>query len=120
MSSPASLRGLLRTILRTHKRMLPAEMRSLGDKYVRKEFQDMKAVTDAQQLLKFQNAWHSYLRDLHTPNLDQKIGRDLDVEVLQSMSDDQKTKLVDMRSSSLPRDEDGKLLPNFTPSGGKS
>ena len=80
----------------------------------------MKAVTDAQQLLKFQNAWHSYLRDLHTPNLDQKIGRDLDVEVLQSMSDDQKTKLVDMRSSSLPRDEDGKLLPNFTPSGGKS
>ena len=46
MSTKASTLSLYRSILRTHSKSLPHEMRSLGDAYVKSEFRLHKNVTN--------------------------------------------------------------------------
>ena len=83
-------------------------MRSLGDQYVRKEFADMRDVTQPEVLERFRGEWEKYLQQLEAAPADD-LGADLDAEILGTMSDDQKAKLVDMRASSRRlREEDGK------------
>ena len=53
--------SLYRGILRAHKSHLPAEMRSLGDTYVKSEFKLHKNVGNASQLEQFFTAWEDYL-----------------------------------------------------------
>ena len=96
---------LLRQILRAHRTKLPPNMRSLGDQYVRKEFADMRDVTKPEVLERFRGEWEKYLQQLETAPADD-LGADLDAEILGTMSDDQKAKLVDMRSSSRKLRED--------------
>ena len=106
--SPESMRQLLRQILRAHRTKLPPNMRSLGDQYVRKEFAEMRDVTKPEVLERFRDEWEKYLQQLETAPADD-LGADLDAEILGTMSDDQKAKLVDMRASSRKlREEDGK------------
>ena len=103
-----SMRQLLRQILRAHRTKLPPNMRSLGDQYVRKEFAEMRDVTKPEVLERFRDEWEKYLQQLETAPADD-LGADLDAEILGTMSDDQKAKLVDMRASSRKlREEDGK------------
>ena len=105
---PESMRQLLRQILRAHRTKLPPNMRSLGDQYVRKEFADMRDVTKPDVLERFRGEWEKYLQQLEAAPADD-LGADLDAEILGTMSDDQKAKLVDMRASSRKlREEDGK------------
>ena len=102
------MRQLLRQILRAHRTKLPPNMRSLGDQYVRKEFAEMRDVTKPEVLERFHGEWEKYLQQLEAAPADD-LGADLDAEILGTMSDDQKAKLVDMRASSIKlREEDGK------------
>ena len=101
------MRQLLRQILRAHRTKLPQNMRSLGDQYVRKEFAEMRDVTKPEVLERFRGEWEKYLQQLETAPADD-LGADLDAEILGTMSDDQKAKLVDMRASSRKLREDGK------------
>ena len=55
--------SLYRGILRAHRKM-PAEMRSLGDTYVRSEFKLHKSVTNEAQLNAFFSAWEEYLNQM--------------------------------------------------------
>jgi len=108
LNLPESMRQLLRQILRAHRTKLPPNMRSLGDQYVRKEFAEMRDVTKPEVLERFRGEWEKYLQQLETAPADD-LGADLDAEILGTMSDDQKAKLVDMRASSRKlREEDGK------------
>jgi hypothetical protein len=56
--------SLYRGILRAHNRHLPAEMRSLGDAYVKSEFKLHKLVTKTTQLDEFFVAWEEYLNQI--------------------------------------------------------
>ncbi|KAJ1948294.1 hypothetical protein EC988_005238, partial [Linderina pennispora] len=51
---------LYRSILRVH-RLLPKEMRFVGDQYVRAEFRSHQTVTDKRYLEPFFAQWTSYL-----------------------------------------------------------
>mmetsp|Transcript_13085 Transcript_13085/g.26120 ORF Transcript_13085/g.26120 Transcript_13085/m.26120 type:complete len:130 (+) Transcript_13085:76-465(+) len=62
--SRSQVLSLYRSILRLHARELPAEMRSLGDSYVRSEFQLHKSVTDASGLAGFFRGWEDYRRQM--------------------------------------------------------
>ncbi|CAJ1953324.1 unnamed protein product [Cylindrotheca closterium] len=56
--------SLYRAILRAHKDNLPAEMRSLGDAYVKSEFKLHKTVEKTVQLDAFFTAWEEYLNQV--------------------------------------------------------
>lgn len=66
-SSIHSLFGLFRQLLRAHRKCLPAEMRELGDQYVRNEFSTMlrrvPTPTDGQWKT-FVHEWNNYLNML--------------------------------------------------------
>lgn len=66
---PARGRGaalsLYRAILKAHKGYLPAEMRSLGNAYVKSEFKLHKNVENTSQLDSFVTAWEEYLNQMH-------------------------------------------------------
>ena len=64
MNSRPTALSLYRSILRTHARSLPTEMRSLGDAYVKSEFRLHKDVKDEAQLEKFFGGWGDYLRHI--------------------------------------------------------
>eukprot|EP00808_Paulinella_micropora_P021628 g1661.t1 len=72
---------LYRGILRSHRARLPADMRALGDRYVRQEF---KAHKDAapEHLRKFFPEWLAYLEALQEASPDelQNIGKDMSQE----------------------------------------
>lgn len=53
--------SLYKGILKAHKDHLPAEMRSLGDAYVKSEFKLHKNVENGAQLDSFFTAWKDYL-----------------------------------------------------------
>mmetsp|Transcript_28090 Transcript_28090/g.68403 ORF Transcript_28090/g.68403 Transcript_28090/m.68403 type:complete len:119 (-) Transcript_28090:1832-2188(-) len=57
--------SLYRAILKAHKGNLPAEMRSLGDAYVKSEFKLHKNVESTAQLDSFFSAWEDYLNQIH-------------------------------------------------------
>ena len=64
MSTKASTLSLYRSILRTHSKSLPIEMRSLGDAYVKSEFRLHKDVTNDVQLKDFFSEWKKYLKHI--------------------------------------------------------
>ena len=56
--------SLYRGILKAHRGHLPAEMRSLGDAYVKSEFKLHKNVENDAQLDSFFVAWEDYLAQI--------------------------------------------------------
>jgi hypothetical protein len=52
---------LYRSLLKAHSKYLPAEMRSLGDAYVKAEFRMHKNVTNQDHLSRFYEEWYKYL-----------------------------------------------------------
>uniref|UniRef100_A0A7S2UH10 Succinate dehydrogenase assembly factor 3 n=1 Tax=Attheya septentrionalis TaxID=420275 RepID=A0A7S2UH10_9STRA len=56
--------SLYKSLLRAHANYLPAEMRSLGDAYVKAEFRLHKPVTEAAQLEGFYDGWTQYLQQI--------------------------------------------------------
>lgn len=61
MTSNSKALSLYRSLLKAHSKYLPAEMKSLGDAYVKSEFRLHKKVTNQDQLSRFFTEWNMYL-----------------------------------------------------------
>jgi hypothetical protein len=55
---------LYRRLLRGHRKFLPADMRSLGDAYVKDEFRRHQKVDQPLQIVGFISQWVAYLNEL--------------------------------------------------------
>ncbi|KAF3986832.1 hypothetical protein FT663_01569 [Candidozyma haemuli var. vulneris] len=55
---------LYRSILRAHRTKLPAELRFLGDEYVKAEFKAHKSTDNALHIVGFLTQWQDYLRSI--------------------------------------------------------
>ena len=86
---------LYRLILKEHRNKLPREMRTLGDTYVRAEFQQHKTA-QPEQLKMFFTAWENYLELLKRQ--EGTYGRALDEDTASKLNDDQRSKLNDLKS----------------------
>lgn len=86
---------LYRTILRLHKAKLPAEMRKLGDAYVREEFKRHKAAKP-KFLGSFYAEWTAYVEQLDKAPA-HNIGRGLTEADMAALSDEQRGQLNVLR-----------------------
>eukprot|EP00170_Pyropia_yezoensis_P006536 contig_26663_g6557 len=89
--------NLYRSLLRIHAAVLPAPQRALGDRYVREEFKAHKDVPPAQAdafVKTWQEYWVHLARSRGGP-----IGRDLDEDTTQALSEDQVAKLDDLAAA---------------------
>ncbi|KAI5292634.1 acetate non-utilizing protein 9 [Ascosphaera acerosa] len=84
---------LYRRILRTHRRKLPAEMRLLGDQYVRSEFRLHKSIDNPVHIVGFLTEWQVYAQKLEGDTWrDEKI----DEGFLEHLSDQQIGQLYEL------------------------
>jgi hypothetical protein len=104
--------SLYKSLLRAHANYLPAEMRSLGDAYVKAEFRLHKPVTDAAQLEGFYDGWTQYLQQILQTGrareaqsagaLDDstqfRFGKDLALGKDMSLTEEQLTQLENLRN----------------------
>ncbi len=96
--------GLYRTILKQHRRALPAEMRKLGDAYASEEWHRHKAAS-AEHLQPFFREWVRYLEVLSAaPAHDSEavesapLGAALTEEELAAMSAEQRQQLAKLKA----------------------
>jgi hypothetical protein len=80
-------------------RLLPVNLRLLGDSYVKSEFRLHKNVSLQKEKDQFFSAWEGYLQDLTLR--ESQVGRDLKYTELMSLNEEQKKKLIEMKESSL-------------------
>ncbi|KAI9502776.1 hypothetical protein GGI25_005857 [Coemansia spiralis] len=109
---------LYRHILRVH-RLLPQEMRFVGDQYVRAEFRNHKTVTDKQYLEPFFSQWTSYLthmkqqtkQNVSTGRTSTKaggswdVGKHLDRDIIESLEDDKAEQLLELHRTTFGADD---------------
>ncbi|KAJ2747952.1 hypothetical protein GGI20_000039 [Coemansia sp. BCRC 34301] len=103
---------LYRSILRTH-RLLPREMRFVGDQYVRSEFRSHRAVSDRRFLEPFFAQWTSYLNLLQEQTgrksvdggMATNIGKHLDPRVADMLEDDKAKQLLELHQASVGLDK---------------
>ena len=88
---------LYRNILREHRNRLPATMRALGDDYIKKEFRLHKAAKE-EHVKVFMSSWTSYLTTLRRQQ--GRFGMDMDTNIINSLGDEQKSKLDGLREES--------------------
>jgi len=88
---------LYRGILRAH-RLLPLEMRSLGDNYVRAEFRRHREVTNKVHIIGFLSQWKVYLDGLPSAPGEAAAfkGRKLDTTAFEKMSGEQLGQLYEL------------------------
>lgn len=86
---------LYRAILRSHRQKLPADIRSLGDAYVRNEFHLHKKVSSDEHLKMFLTAWEKYLAQLESRV--GSFGKDLNDSERVHLSSEQHEKLSQLR-----------------------
>lgn len=95
---------LYRRLLRIH-RILPVEMRSLGDTYVKDEFRRCRSIDNPIQIIGFLSQWKLYLdnlQDTHqastNSNSDRsvKIGKKLPEDLLDKLSPEQVGQLFEL------------------------
>ncbi|KAF9647333.1 ACN9-domain-containing protein [Thelephora ganbajun] len=87
---------LYRALLRAH-RVLPSEMRSLGDDYVKSEFRKHKDVTNPVYIMGFLTQWKIYLDQLPaSPGARVYRGKKLDPTVFEKMSSEQLAQLYEV------------------------
>ena len=99
-------RGLLlfRAILREHRLRLPTAMRNLGNSYVKNEFKLHKNAKQ-EHLPPFFEAWEKYLVMLRS-RVGQTIGIDLSDDTKASLSEDQKSKLRELKDEAVKAAKD--------------
>jgi Complex1_LYR-like len=90
--------ALYRSILKEHKIRLPPAMRKLGDEYIRSEFRAHKTAKP-EQVQKFMVGWTDYLTKLRLQK--GKFGANLSDNVKNSLSEEQKKKLADLKKETL-------------------
>ena len=92
---------LYRRILRIH-RLLPTNIRYVGDKYVAQEFRQHKYVKEAKYLNQFFQQWNSYLGQLEGQitmsqiTTEKKFGTKLSESIIRKLDDDKATQLLDL------------------------
>lgn len=74
---------LYRRLLRAHRKYLPAEMRMLGDEYIKAEFRAHRKVDNAQHLIGFLTEWQLYAQKIEG---DAWVGEKLDPEKVAKMN----------------------------------
>ena len=99
MPTPLSLRremaSIYRQILRTHRKQLPAEMRQLGDTYVRDEFKRHLSAEE-KHLQPFVREWKLYLANMRLQPI-LGIGKNLAPDELLDLSEEQRDQLHKLR-----------------------
>ncbi|KAJ7664489.1 hypothetical protein DFH06DRAFT_986061 [Mycena polygramma] len=87
---------LFRRILRTH-RHLPADLRFMGDGYVKAEFRRHKTVSNPVHIIGFLSQWKGYHDDLpRGPDAKEFKGKRLDPTVYEKMSPEQIGQLYEL------------------------
>ncbi|CAH0000951.1 unnamed protein product [Clonostachys byssicola] len=99
---------LYRRILRAHRKHLPAEMRVLGDEYVKAEFRAHRKVDNPAHLIGFLSEWQLYAQKIEG---DSWKGQKIDETKLAKMSDEQIQQLYELlqaiqKHKGVPGDEE--------------
>ncbi len=100
--------NLFRHILKLH-RLLPSEMRTLGDNYVKTEFRLHRKAQDPQVLEVFYSEWAQYsekllnqvTHDFKTNSVEKSLGAKLELKKLAEFNDDQLFNLMELRKFAL-------------------
>lgn len=100
--------NLYRHILKLH-RLLPSEMRVLGDNYIKTEFRLHKNVREAKVLETFYSEWAQYAErlleqvshDFKTNSVEKSLGAKLELKRLSEFNDDQLFNLMELRKYAL-------------------
>lgn len=100
--------NLYRHILKLH-RLLPSEMKTLGDSYVKTEFNLHKNVKDPKILETFYLEWAQYAEkllqqvshDFKTNSVEKSLGAKLELKRLSEFNDDQLYNLMELRKFAL-------------------
>ncbi|GAA5982599.1 hypothetical protein JCM10908_006714 [Rhodotorula pacifica] len=108
---------LYRRLLRVHRKVLPVEMRLMGDEYVKAEFRRTRSTDNPLHIVGFLSEWKKYL-DHHEALLEQpasdesaagvaetdrkrrEIGQRMDPSVLETLSADQIGQLYELFQAS--------------------
>eukprot|EP00286_Rhodomonas_abbreviata_P004420 CAMPEP_0181334578 /NCGR_PEP_ID=MMETSP1101-20121128/26343_1 /TAXON_ID=46948 /ORGANISM="Rhodomonas abbreviata, Strain Caron Lab Isolate" /LENGTH=110 /DNA_ID=CAMNT_0023444581 /DNA_START=9 /DNA_END=341 /DNA_ORIENTATION=+ len=90
--SKQQMLNLYRTVLQLHRRVLPQEMRELGDKYVRSEFKAHKTAKIG-QVKEFARQWKEYAYTIDLQAQKGQFGKDLDPKKQSFLNDDQRENL---------------------------
>ncbi|XP_018046646.1 PREDICTED: succinate dehydrogenase assembly factor 3, mitochondrial [Atta colombica] len=106
------VRMLYKTILRLH-RGLPAQVRPLGDGYVRDEFRRHKGCVESEAII-FLHEWTNYAVSLaeqlglRGPHTAKPLGRYLKEEDIEKMRDEQVCQLYELMIAATGKPEDAK------------
>ncbi|CAN6604604.1 succinate dehydrogenase assembly factor 3, mitochondrial [Trichomonascus vanleenenianus] len=84
---------LYRRVLRAHRHCLPADLRKLGDDYVKTEFRLHKNLDNPLHIVGFLSSWQNYAEQLEKDNWHHET---LDMQKIASMSDDQVVQLYEL------------------------
>ncbi|KAK2073107.1 hypothetical protein P8C59_007413 [Phyllachora maydis] len=95
---------LYRRLLRAHRKHLPAEMRLLGDEYVKAEFRAHRDVENPVHLIGFLTEWQLYAQKIEG---DSWVGEKLDAGKIEKMSDEQLGQLYELMQAIQKRRESG-------------
>ncbi|KAK4648573.1 Bifunctional NAD(P)H-hydrate repair enzyme [Podospora bellae-mahoneyi] len=95
---------LYRRLLRAHRKHLPAEMRLLGDEYVKAEFRAHRSVENPVHLIGFLTEWQLYAQKIEG---DAWRGEKLDEGKIQKMSDEQIGQLYELMQAIQKRGTEG-------------
>lgn len=102
MSSRKAI-NLYKSILHLHRKKLPADIRALGNAYVRNEFHLHKKVTSADHLKLFFDGWEKYLVQLESRV--GSFGKDLNESEKVHLSSEQHDKLHQIKQEAKDRIE---------------
>ncbi|KAH6895114.1 hypothetical protein B0T10DRAFT_477095 [Thelonectria olida] len=94
---------LYRRLLRAHRKHLPAEMRLLGDEYIKAEFRAHKNVDNPAHMIGFLTEWQLYAQKIEG---DAWVGEKLDEGKLSKMSDEQLAQLYELMQAIQKRGQD--------------
>ena len=108
ISRIAMIQRLYRRVLKLH-RNLPLELRALGDEYAKDEFRRNKSANQIQAHA-FVTEWTDYCKTLETQFSEEhmRIGKDLPVKELDSLSQDQLGQLFELQETVFNPDENTK------------
>ncbi|KAK4673373.1 Bifunctional NAD(P)H-hydrate repair enzyme [Podospora pseudopauciseta] len=95
---------LYRRLLRAHRKHLPAEMRLLGDEYVKAEFRAHRSVENPVHLIGFLTEWQLYAQKVEG---DAWRGEKLDEGKIQKMSDEQIGQLYELMQAIQKKGTEG-------------
>lgn len=84
---------LYRRLLRAHRNHLPAEMRVLGDQYVKSEFRAHQKIDNPVHIVGFLTEWQSYTQMIEGDNWK---GDKMDKAKVEKMSDEQVAQMYEL------------------------